>query len=135
MKKSRGFMARVLAIVLVFGMLFSGCSTTRHSVSISNVSNVKEVYIRNSGTSNWGTNLTGSLQNIDKLKFSEKVDIRVIDTNGITYSKYDVPFDDAAFEETGKERHMGKGSIILLSVLGAVGAASMITWSYLRKDK
>ena len=100
MRKSKFFTAGILAIVFIFGMLFLGCSTTQHSVTISNVSNIKEVYIRNTGTSNWGGNLAGHLQNIDKSKYSSMVDIRVIDSNGLVYSKNNVPFSDDAFEET-----------------------------------
>ena len=122
MRKSRFFMARVLAIVLILGMLFLGCSTTHHGVEISNVPNVREVNIRNAGTSNWGTNMAGSLHDIDKSRFSERVDVRVIDTNGIVYSKYNVPFDNAAFVETSKKRHIGIGTqaltaAVLLAIL------------------
>ena len=126
MKKSKFFMSRVLVIVLAFGMLFLGCSTTQHSVAISNVPNVSEVYIRNAGTSNWGTNMAGGLQDIDKSRFSAKVDIRVIDTNGIVYNKYNVPFGDAAFVETSKNHYIGTGTSVLLGVIGAAMLGSAL---------
>jgi len=90
-------------MVLVFGMTVIGCATSHHQVEISNVNNnISEVYIRNAGTSNWGKNLLNDLNNIDKSKYSERVDIRVVDTNGIVYSKQNVPFGDAAFVQTSK---------------------------------
>jgi len=104
MRKSIFLMAGMLVIMLVFGMSVSGCATSQHGVEISNVStsNIREIYIRNAGTTNWGSNMARNLQNIDKSRFSEKVDIRVVDINGVVYSKYDVPFDNAAFIETNK---------------------------------
>ena len=122
MRRSKCFMARALALALVFGMLFLGCSTTQYGVAISNVSNIREVYIRNVGTSNWGTNIAGSLQDIDRSRFSAQVDIKVIDTNGITYSKYNVPFDDYAFVETSKERYVGTGT----QALGILALAAIL---------
>jgi hypothetical protein len=119
MVKNQFFVARALAIVLIFGMLFFGCSTTQHSVEISNVSNLREVYIRSTGTYNWGKNMAGSLHDIDKSIFSASVDIRVIDANGIAYSKYNVPFDDDTFVETSKERYMGIGTDLLTILAGA----------------
>ena len=120
---ARHNMARVLAIVLIFGMMFSGCATTRHGVEISNVqaSNIKEVNIRTAGTANWGSNMAKHLENIDRSKFSERVDIRVIDTNGIVYSKHNVPFDDAAFAQTSKT-----SSINQLAVAGVLGIFGLI---------
>jgi len=117
MRENKFFMTRVLSMVLVSGMLFWGCSTTQYSVAISNVSNVREAYIRNAGTSNWGANIAGSLQDIDISKFSARVDLRIVDNNGIVYSKNNVPFDDNAFVETSKERYMGTGTSILLGII------------------
>jgi len=118
MKESKFFMFGMLVMVLVFGMSVSGCETTQHGVEISNVSanNIGEIYIRNAGTTNWGSNVAKNLQNIDKSIFSETVDIRIVDTNGIVYSKYNVPFDDAAFVEAGKTSSMN-----MFAGLGLVG--------------
>jgi hypothetical protein len=102
MRKSKFFMVGMLAMVLIFGITVVGCATSRHSVEINNVRNISEIYIRNAGTTNWGNNIVKDLQNIDKSRFSEMVDIRVLDTNGVVYSNYNVPFDDAAFVETNK---------------------------------
>jgi len=126
MKRCKIFLARVLSIVLVFGMLLTGCSTTQHGIAINNVSSVREVYIKNAGASNWGPNIAGNLQNIDVSRYSESIDIKVIDANGAIYSKYNVPFDDNAFAETGKERYMGTGTSILMGALGAVAAVTII---------
>jgi len=132
MEKKKFFVAKVLAIVLTFGMLFLGCSTTQHDVAITNVFNAREVYIRNAGTPYWGTNIAGSLQGIDRSKFSGSVDIRVIDSNGIVYSKYNVPFNDNAFVETSKERYMGTGTKVVLGVLGAAAAVPLIIIGVMR---
>jgi hypothetical protein len=111
---------RIIAIVavIVFSMTFVGCTTTVHSVEISNVSsnNIREIYIRNAGTTNWGSNVSKDLQNINKSRFSEKVDIRVVDTNGIVYEKYNVPFGDTAFELTNQTRSINFW-IMLLALL------------------
>jgi len=123
MNKSKFLMGGMLVMVLVFGMSVSGCATTRHGVEISNVSanNIKEVYIRNAGTTGWGSNMAGNLQNIDNSRFSQTVDIRVVDTSGVVYSKYNVPFGDAAFVETGKTSSMNPFVLAggLLVLLGA----------------
>ena len=117
MRKKKFFLARALAIMLIFGMLSLGCSTSQYSVAINNVSNIREVYIRNAGAPNWGTNMADSLQDFDKSRFSSRVDIKVIDTNGIVYSKYNIPFDDSAFAETSKTHYMGTGSSVLMGAL------------------
>ena len=119
--KSRFFIMGMLVTVLVFGITAIGCTTTRHNVEISNVpvSNIREINIRNAGTSYWGANMVKNMQNIDRSIFSETVDIRVVDTNGIVYSKYNVPFGDAAFVETNRERYFGIGTNIILVAASA----------------
>ena len=94
--------ARKLVTVLLLGITVAGCAYTRYGIEISNVPDIREIYIRNAGTTNWGTNIASDMQDIDKSRFSEMVDISVIDTNGIVYSRYNVPFEDAAFVETDK---------------------------------
>ena len=111
------FILRILVAVLVLGVTVVGCSSTRYGVEISNVHNVREIYIRNAGVANWGTNMANTIQNIDRSSFAERVDIRVIDTNGVAYSKYNVSFGDAAFSESGISR-----SPNLFALLGIVGA-------------
>ena len=118
MRKSKFLTAGVLLIVLVFGMALNSCATTYHSVEINNVRNIREVYIRNAGTTNWGANLAGTLEEINRYRYSNRVDIRVIDTSGVTYSKFNVPFDDTAFIETSKENYSGLGTSFLLAVIG-----------------
>jgi hypothetical protein len=106
-----------LVTVLLLGITVAGCATTQYGIEISNVQNIREIYIRNAGTTNWGTNIASNVQNIDKSIFSESVDISVIDTNGVAYSRYNVPFNDAVFVETDK-----KSSINLFAGLGLAGA-------------
>lgn len=108
MSKNKVFTAGILVMILVFGMAVSGCATTKHSMEISNIgtNNIRGLYIKNAGTANWGTNLMKNMNDIDITNFSTTVDIRVIDTNGIIYERYDVPFSNAAFTETGKTSTM-----------------------------
>jgi len=100
--KNRFFITGILVLLLVFGMMSVGCATTQHNVEISNVQNIREIYIRNTGTTNWGNNMVKDLQNIDISKYSERVDIRVVDSNNIIYSKNNIPFSTASFVETNK---------------------------------
>ncbi|MCL2443302.1 MAG: hypothetical protein FWD13_07530 [Treponema sp.] len=111
MKKSKFFMARILAIVLLFGMLFLGCATNHYSLVISNVHNARQVQIRDAGTTQWIA--AGNLQEFDRSRFSERVDIRVVDSDGLVYTKYDVPFARNDFEVTSKESYIGMGSTFL----------------------
>ena len=124
MGKSKLFMAGVLIIVLIFEMTVVGCSTSKHSIEINNVHNIREIYIKNTGTSNWGANLAGTLWDIHKSNYSERVDIRVIDTNGIVYSKNNVPFGDADFVEVNKYQQIN--IYAFAGVLGAVGLIGAI---------
>jgi len=114
MKKSKFFMARILAIVLLFGMLFSGCATNHYSIYISNA-DTREVQIRNSGTTDWI--VAKNLHDFDISGFSERVDIRVVDRDGLVYTKYDIPFARKDFEEISKEYYQGIGTNVLLAVL------------------
>ena len=112
------FILRKMLSVLVLVVILVGCTTTQYGVEISNVQNIREIYIRNSGTANWGTNLVNNIQKIDRSKFSEWVDIRVIDANGIAYSRYNLSFNDAAFGESSVSRYMGVGTHILIAGVG-----------------
>jgi hypothetical protein len=100
--KNRFNVVRKLVAILVLGTTVAGCASTQHGIAISNVLNIREIYIRNAGTANWGTNKVRNMDDIDESGFSERVDIRVIDSNGVVYSKYNIPFNDAAFVETSK---------------------------------
>jgi len=113
---------KITAIMALIGIIltsFVGCTTTRYRVEISNVHNIRELNIRNAGATHWGMNLAGNRDNIDISGFSERVDIRVVDTNGIVHSRYNVAFDAAAFDVT-RESYMGTGSYVLMGV-GALG--------------
>jgi len=109
-----------LVAVLLLGITVTGCATTYHGIEISNVPNIRELYIRNAGTTNWGTDIAGNMKYIDKSRFSERVDIKVLDNNGIVYCKYNVPFNDAAFVVTGKTSSLNP--IAGLGLLGVVVA-------------
>jgi len=121
-------MKKLLPYMILIGIIvttFAACTTTRYGVQIGNVPNVREVHIRNAGAAHWGANLAGSLGNIDRSSFSERVDIRVVDTNGIVHSRYDVPFGAGVFSETGRSRSINTfaglgllgGLIALLAIL------------------
>jgi hypothetical protein len=101
-----------LIAVLLLGITVAGCASTQHGVEISNVPNVRELYIRNAGTTDWGPNIANNMKNIDKSRFSEKVDVKVIDNNGIVYTKDNVPSD---FVETGKTSSMNDFALLLLA--------------------
>ena len=147
---ARSFIAGVLVIVLIFGMMTTGCVTKSHySVEISSgkgevesssgkgemdrygrpqTLNTREVFIRNTGTTDWGPNMAWNLQNIDKSKYSARVDIRVVDTDGIVYSKYDVPFDNAAFVVTRKNEEANFAGLFLYSLapIAVLGILALI---------
>jgi len=93
----------MMLIVLVFQMAFMGCQTTLHHVEIANVPNVREIYIRNAGTDSWSENLAGKNFKSD---YSERVDIKVIDANGLVYSKTNVSFADFDFAESGRMKRL-----------------------------
>ena len=116
MKKIRIFVLEKLVAILLLGVTLAGCTTTRYGLEITNVSrtDIREVYIRNSGTTHWGSNIAGSMHNIDISRYSQRVDIRVVDTRGIVYSRHNVPFN---FVETGQTRSMNN-----FAALGIVGA-------------
>jgi len=101
-KKKIGWV--ILLNVIVFQMAFLGCKTTQHNVEITNVPNVREIYIRNTGTDSWSENLAG--KNINKTDYSERVDIRVIDANGLVYSKTNVSSADNDFVESSRMRRL-----------------------------
>ena len=112
--------ASKLVAVLLLVITVAGCAYSRHGIEISNVSNIREIYIRNAGTTNWGMNIAGVMQNIPKSAFSERVDIRVIDTNDVVYSKYDVPFNDGAFVETKKTSSMNLFAKLGIAAVGVI---------------
>jgi len=110
-------LVKKLVAVLLLGIMVAGCASTQYGIEVSNVLNIREINIRNAGAANWGANTASIMQDIDRSRFSERVDIRVIDTNGVVYSKYNVPFNDAAFVETGKTS--SPNLVGLLALLGA----------------
>lgn len=121
--KNRFFILGMPVTILVLGMMVAGCATTHHSVEISNVSNIRELYIRNAGAVSWGTNIIGDIKSINKSNYSERVDIRVVDSNGIVYSKLNVPFGNTAFVETNKT------STPNIYALGALGLIVILIYS------
>jgi len=120
--------ARKLVALLLLGITVTGCAYTRYGVEISNVQYVREMYIRNTGTTDWGPNIVRNMKNINKSNFSERVDIRVIDSNGIAYSKYGVPFNDTAFVKTGKTYAINPYAAATAGAAGLVALAVLLLW-------
>jgi hypothetical protein len=114
--KNRFSVVRIPITVLLLAATLGGCTTTRHSVEISNVPSIGEIYIRNTGTASWGSNIAKNIQDIDRSSFSERVDIRVVDTSGIVYSRNDVPFNEDAFVET-RELYSGTGTTVAFGII------------------
>jgi len=121
--KKRGYITRLPIMLLVFyvGIMPAGCTTTKYHVEISNVRNISEIYIRNAGSISWGSNMVNNLNDIDKSRYSNRVDIRVVDSSGIVYSKLNVPFGDNAFIETDKTTSMN-----IYAIIGVLGVAGLI---------
>ena len=123
-------MKKVTTLMVLIGIIattFAGCTTTRYGVNIANVPNVSEVFIRNAGTTSWGLNIAGRLDNFDRTVFSDTVDVRVVDTNGIVHSRYNTPFGEAAFVET-RTNYSGVGTSVLWSgiLIGALVAVLVL---------
>ena len=125
MEKTRSFTSGVLIIALVFGMTVVGCATAQHGVEITNVRNIREINIRNAGAAHWGTNRVQNLQNIDRSIFTETVDIRVVDTDGIVFSRYNVPFNDAAFVAVSRTSSANFMVYVLLLAAGIGGLMAL----------
>ena len=68
MKKKNGFLFGMLAMVLVFGMMVIGCVSYTHTQSVRNETGntVTEVYIRDTGTTDWG-----NIKNVQARRNSE----------------------------------------------------------------
>ena len=98
-------------ILLSIILLFTGCATTYYSVEVVKPqgADIKEFYIRNTGTTNWGEAIKGSeITNFDRKKYPNFVDVRVIDSSGIIYSKYNVSLDEQDFTVVNEKSHMNK---------------------------
>lgn len=115
----------MVLVSIILPMLIS-CTTTQHGLSISNVPNVSELYLRNAGTTDWIR--VANIQDIDRSKFSDRVDIRVIDTYGAVYSRFNVPFDDENFTETNRMKYSGKGTKAMEIFMYIVMLAGIITF-------
>ena len=125
MKKNRFIVLEKLITILLLGVIVAGCKTTNYGVEITNVprTNIRAVYIRNAGTTDWGYNVASILTNINRTRYSQTVDIRVVDNNGVVYSTYNVPFDDAAFSYTGDTK-----SLNIIGQLGLIVALAGTIW-------
>jgi len=116
MKKVTSAAMFVCAIVVAF----AGCATRFYGIDVRNVPNVNRVYIRNAGTTHWGSSIPGgNLQNIDTSGFSESVDIRVVDNTGAIFSRYNVPFGADSFVETNRTSELNTWAFwgVLLAAL------------------
>ena len=114
-----------MILVCIMGMTLTGCATRNYlRMTVSNVPYISRLYIRNAGTTHWGTNIVG--QNIDMSRFSESVDIRVVDANDAVFSRYNVPFNVASFVVTNRTVAMSAAGATTLLLLG-VGALIALT--------
>lgn len=112
-------------LLLVFVMILAGCATSQYEVKIANISadNIKEIYIKNAGTGNWGGNMVKDLNNLNLSAYSKNVDIKVIDNNNTVYSKNNVPFNEAVFVESGKTtspNQFASGVLLVGLIVGAI---------------
>jgi len=129
MDKKIFLVTRKLVTILLLGVTVAGCKSIQYGVEISNVprANIKAVYIRNAGTTNWGNDIVANLNNIDRTKYSQLVDIRVVDSNGVVYSKYDVPFNEDAFLESGTTSYLnGVAGLFLMGATVVAGYYAIV---------
>ena len=121
MKEKCHVAGRLVAILLLVIML-AGCATTQYGIEIANAQ-VSRLYIRNAGTTSWGPNIADNRHDINRSLFSEMVDIRVVDTAGAVHSRFNVPFNDAAFVQTEVVR---TANVFALAGIAAAGLAVLI---------
>ena len=130
MENKSHVVSKMVALLLLV-MMLAGCATTQYGIQITNVQ-PSRLYIRNAGTTVWGSNIVGNMQNIDRSLFSEMVDIRVVDAAGTVFTRQNVPFNDAAFVQTEVTRSMNIWGWV---GIGAVGLGALIAISALAGDE
>gem|GEM_PF-2879699 len=118
--KLREFSAVILLCITV--PMFTGCrTTTAHVVEVRGVPNVSELHIRNAGAASWGANLAVAINDIDVSRFPGNVDIRVVGTDGVIHSRYNIPFASAFVETDSRSQMNTIGSTLgLLVILGGL---------------
>jgi len=121
-------------LICVIAVAFTGCATTTiYGIEVGNVPNIGRVYIRNAGATHWGSSISGgNLQDIDRSRFSERVDIRVVDATGAIFSRYNVPFDVASFVETNRSSETNAAGYLLFAtvILSAIIIPSVLLGGY-----
>jgi hypothetical protein len=94
-------LATLTMILLCITCFTSGCVTKNHyrlNIATSQGTPIREVYIRNAGTTNWGSPIPAfRLASFDIEKYSRNVDIRVVDTAGGVHTRLNVNLDDSQF--------------------------------------
>ena len=72
--------------IIISSFVSTGCAVNYQGMSFQNAqSGIREVYIRNAGTENWGKAIpitNNSIAHIDRLTFARRVDIKAIDHRG-----------------------------------------------------
>jgi len=118
--KLREFSAVILLCITV--PMFTSCrTTTAYAVGVRGVPNVRELYIRNAGTASWGANLAGSINDIDVSRFPGNVDIRVVGTDGVIHSRYNIPFASAFVQTDSRSEANAAGNLLgALALLGGL---------------
>jgi len=117
-----------MILVSIIVPMFTACrTTTAHAVGVRGVPNVRELYIRNAGTASWGANLAGTINDIDVSRFPGNVDIRVVSTDGVVHSGYNIPFA-SAFVQTDSRSEMNTAGEVLgiLAFLGGLIALLVV---------
>jgi hypothetical protein len=84
MKKSISIL--IVLCIMLCTIVYTGCTVKYQGMSFQNSQGeIREVYIRNAGTQNWGKAIpitNNSIAHIDKSTFSRRVDIKAIDHRG-----------------------------------------------------
>jgi len=120
----REFSAVILLCITV--PMFTSCrTTTAHVVEVRGVPNVRELHIRNAGTASWGANLAGAINDVDVSRFPGNVDIRVVSTDGVVHSRYNIPFASTFVQTDSRSEMNTAGEVLgLLTLLG--GAIALL---------
>jgi len=110
--------------------MFTACRTTiAHVVEVSGVPNVRDLYIRNAGTASWGANLAGVINDIDVSRFPGNVDIRVVGTDGVVHSRYNIPFASAfVYTDSRSESNAVGDTLGILALLGGLVGLIALLW-------
>ena len=102
--------------IILSSFVSTGCTVKYQGISFQNAqSEIREVYIRNAGTQNWGKAIpitNNSIAHIDKSTFTRRVDIKAIDSRGIIYNASNVDISQNG-DRIGKTTNAFKDSMDL----------------------